>query len=386
VPAAANFDTANVASAKTVTATGLTLGGAAGNYTLSSTTAVTTADITAKTLTATVTAADKTYDATTSATINSCTLAGVLSGDTVTCAAGSATFASASVGTGKTVTATGITRSGGSAVNYALLSTTATTTAAISAATADDHVADAIGEFGYGTALSATQLNATASVPGTFVYTPATGVVLNAGVGQTLSVTFTPTDSTNYTTATGSVLLTVNKATPTITLVDAGSDCVRDPALGATQLNATASAPGTFVYTPPAGTVLTAGAGQTLSVTFTPTDGVNYTTATATVLITVNKVTPTITWPTPAAIAYGTALSATQLSATASVPGNVRVHAGGGDGPERRRGPDLVGDVHGRPTGANYTPATASVLLTVNKATPTTSRGRRPRRSPTARR
>ena len=51
----------------------------------------------------------------------------------------------------------------------------------------------------YGTALGATQLNATASVPGTFVYTPAAGTVLNAGRGQTLSVTFTPTDAANYT-------------------------------------------------------------------------------------------------------------------------------------------------------------------------------------------
>ena len=49
---------------------------------------------------------------------------------------------------------------------------------------------------------SATQLNATASVPGTFVYTPAAGTVLNAGAAQTLSVTFTPTDAANYTTAT----------------------------------------------------------------------------------------------------------------------------------------------------------------------------------------
>ena len=60
--------------------------------------------------------------------------------------------------------------------------------------------------------------------------------------------------------------------------------------------------PGTFVYTPAAGTVLSAGAAQTLSVTFTPTDAANYTTATATVAITVTKATPTITWATPAAI------------------------------------------------------------------------------------
>ena len=38
------------------------------------------------------------------------------------------------------------------------------------------------------------------------------------------------------------------------------------------QLNAAADVPGTFVFTPPAGTVLQAGAGQTLSVQFTPGD------------------------------------------------------------------------------------------------------------------
>ncbi len=68
----------------------------------------------------------------------------------------------------------------------------------------------------YGTPLSAVQLNATASVPGTFVYTPAAGAVLGAG-SQTLSVTFTPTDGVDYTTATTTVPLTVNKANLTVT-------------------------------------------------------------------------------------------------------------------------------------------------------------------------
>ena len=72
------------------------------------------------------------------------------------------------------------------------------------------------------------------------------------------------------------------KATPTITWATP-ADITYGTALGATQLNATASVPGTFVYTPAAGTVLNAGAAQTLSVTFTPTDAANYTTATATV-------------------------------------------------------------------------------------------------------
>ncbi len=61
----------------------------------------------------------------------------------------------------------------------------------------------------FDTPLSVTQLNATTSVSGTFVYVPASGTVLSAGVGQTLSTTFTPTDTVNYSSATSSVLITV---------------------------------------------------------------------------------------------------------------------------------------------------------------------------------
>ena len=70
----------------------------------------------------------------------------------------------------------------------------------------------------YGTALSATQLDATASVPGMFVYTPASGKVLAVGT-QTLSVKFTPTQSTDYTTVTGTTVpLVVNPANTTTTI------------------------------------------------------------------------------------------------------------------------------------------------------------------------
>ncbi|NQT66858.1 MAG: hypothetical protein HQ569_04715, partial [Actinobacteria bacterium] len=73
----------------------------------------------------------------------------------------------------------------------------------------------------YGTALSATQLNATASVPGSFVYTPVAGTVLNAGDGQTLSVTFTPDNTANYNSATKTVQINVGKVTLTLTGNDA---------------------------------------------------------------------------------------------------------------------------------------------------------------------
>src|SRR5439155_16279301 len=135
------------------------------------------------------------------------------------------------------------------------------------------------------------------------------GTVLDAGSHE-LSVTLTPTDA-NYTTATKTVTIDVLKATPTITW-PAPADVAYGTALTATQLNATASAPGTLAYTPAAGTMLDAGT-HALSVTITPPDATNYTSATKTVTINVLKATPTITWPVPADITYGTALSATQL-------------------------------------------------------------------------
>jgi hypothetical protein len=133
---AANFASPGAGSAIGVTATGITLSGSAAvNYALSSTTANTTATINPASVTASVTAGNKTYDTTTAATITSCSLAGVLGSDSVTCAAaGPNTFASAGVGTSITVTATNIGLSGGAAANYVLASTTATTSANINPA------------------------------------------------------------------------------------------------------------------------------------------------------------------------------------------------------------------------------------------------------------
>jgi MBG domain len=78
----------------------------------------------------------------------------------------------------------------------------------------------------YGTPLSGTQLNASASVPGTFAYTPAAGTVLNAGPSQTLSVAFTPADPLTYSTATASVSINVLKANQTITFTGAPATSV----------------------------------------------------------------------------------------------------------------------------------------------------------------
>jgi hypothetical protein len=285
----------------------------------------------------------------------------------------------------------------------------------------------------YGTALSAAQLDASSTVAGTFVYTPAAGVVLTAGQ-QTLSVTFTPTDSSDYSTTTSTVQLTVNKAAATITLgslsqiytgsplaatasttpsgltvnftyngsstapTAAGSYTVvgtisdsnyqgsssntlviskatpaipwtapaaipYGTALSAAQLDASSTVAGTFVYTPAAGVVPTAGL-QTLSVTFTPTDSSDYSTTTATVQLTVNKAAPVITWAAPAAIIYGTALSAAQLDASSTVAGTFVYTPAAGVVPTV--GPQSLSVTFTPTDSSDYSTATATVQLTVN--------------------
>ena len=107
------------------------------------------------------------------------------------------------------------------------------------------------------------------------------------------TITATYAGDENFNGASGGVNYTIGQLAPTITWTTPAAITYGTP-LSTTQLNATASVPGTFVYTPAAGTVLGAGL-QTLSVTFTPTDGIDYTTATATVTLTVNKANLTVT-------------------------------------------------------------------------------------------
>jgi outer membrane protein OmpA-like peptidoglycan-associated protein len=118
-----------------------------------------------------------------------------------------------------------------------------------------------------GTALSATQLNALASVPGTYTYSPAAAALLPVGK-HTLKVTFVPTDpkfETVETTVEIEVLARPRASWANPAAIQEGT------ALSATQLNATASVPGTFSYAPALGTVLPVGK-NILKVTFTPTD------------------------------------------------------------------------------------------------------------------
>jgi subtilase family serine protease len=128
----ATFNSKDVDSATTVTATALTLSGAqAADYALANTVETAPASIAPASLTAVISAADKSYDGTTTATLTGETLVGIFGGDSVTSSAVSATFNNKNAGNGKTVTAAGLTLSGPAAQDYTLANPNPTTTANI---------------------------------------------------------------------------------------------------------------------------------------------------------------------------------------------------------------------------------------------------------------
>jgi hypothetical protein len=142
--------------------------------------------------------------------------------------------------------------------------------------------------------------------------------VLRAGSDQTLSVTFTPTDTADFAPVTVTAKINVGQATPTITWPDPAAIAFGTP-LGSGQLDATASVPGTFAYTPAAGSVLGAGMGQKLSVTFTPQDSADDSSITASRTIDVGQATPDLFVSAPGGTYDGSPFPA---SVSLSGPGN----------------------------------------------------------------
>ena len=316
----------------------------------------------------------------------------------------------------------------------------------------------------YGTALSATQLDAVLSVAGSCTYLPAAGTVLSAG-SQTLTATCTPTDTTDYKTpASSSVTITVNRApltvtassasitygaaVPTITashsgLVNGDTPSALTTAPSCTTTYTPTSAEGVYPTTCSgilaanysisyvAGTItvglasqtitfakpttpviygaptaaLSASASSGLTVSFSASGAcavagsslmytsagtctvtaiqagnTDYAAATAvSYTVTVNQATPTITWAAPPAITYGTALSAIELDALASVAGSMTYTATptGGSATTVSSGSVLTAGTYTltatfAPTDTtDFASATDSVSLTVNPATAT---------------
>ncbi|MFZ4111685.1 MAG: YDG domain-containing protein, partial [Ilumatobacteraceae bacterium] len=250
--AAATFANKSVGAGKVVTITGLTIsGGDAANYTLTQPT--TTASIGIKTITVTgITANNRIYDGTTGATslliTNSAVLAGVESGDTVTLSTTNAAgvFANKNVGTGKTITISGLTISGANAAEYTL--TQPTTTASITTKeltvtgiTANDRVYDSTDSA---TALLAKGLAVLVGKQGSddvvLSTANAAATFANKNIGTSKSITIagitiSGTDSANYTLTQPTTSASITAAVLTVSGITA-TNRVYDGTVSATDL------------------------------------------------------------------------------------------------------------------------------------------------------
>ncbi|MCE9638053.1 MAG: hypothetical protein K8T90_20315, partial [Planctomycetes bacterium] len=229
----ATFGTKAVGTGKTVTVSGISIFGGldAGNYSLANVSTTTTADITQRPLTVTAVASDKIYDGNTSATAALSTDA--IFGDDVT-ALGTATFATKTVGVGKTVAVNSIAISGPDAGNYSLSNTTATDTADIThrtitvSATASDKPYD-----GNTTAVAALTSDKVPADVVTLSYVSATFDNKFVGTGKLVTVSGIAIggfDSPNYTL--GNTTATATAAITPVLLLDAAEQ-VYDAAAGA---------------------------------------------------------------------------------------------------------------------------------------------------------
>ena len=193
---------------------------------------------------------------------------------------------------------------------------------------------------------------------------PTVGTTAFSGDSNLTTVSYA--QGTTGWTATVAGVATVQKSAPTLTWATPANFSY-GTLLSAAQLNATANVAGDFSYSPAAGTLLAAGL-HSLSVTFTPTDTADYSTAAATQVVNVNLTTPAITWPAPAAITYGTALSSTQLNATASVSGSFAYTPAAAT--ILTPGSQTLSVTFTPDDTADYSTATATQTLLVNPAAP----------------
>ncbi|MEI6819302.1 MAG: MBG domain-containing protein [Verrucomicrobiota bacterium] len=192
-------------------------------------------------------------------------------------------------------------------------------------------------------------------------YAASSSAPTNAG-NYTLTVTST---DPNYS-ASKSIDFTIAKSTPTLTSLPVAAIITEGQALSAaTRSGGSSSVNGTFAFSSPS-YVPEAGA-STQSLTFTPTDLVNYNTVTTSITVYVqgaNAATPTITLlPSASAITFGQQLGSSTLSGGgASVPGTFvfsSQFASPNPGPASQSVTFIPTDI------ANYKAVTFSVPVTV---------------------
>jgi hypothetical protein len=231
----ATFADKNVGTAKPISVSGISLTGTdAGNYTLTATTAGATANITGRPMTITATGVNKVYDDTNVATV---TLTdNRVAGDQFTDSYASAAFPDKNVGTGKTVSVSGITITGADAGNY-FINTTASTIANITPLTLNVTAAATNKVYDSTNSASVTLTSHPLGIDAvSAAFTTATFSDKNVGNGKTVTVSglsISGADSGNYA-APASVMTTANITPRALTVTATGQDKIYDGTANAT--------------------------------------------------------------------------------------------------------------------------------------------------------
>ncbi len=162
-----------------------------------------------------------------------------------------------------------------------------------------------------------------ASVPGSFVYNPTNGAVLNTGTNG-LSVLFSPADPVDYSSAGANASLVVLPAALSATASNASRAYGQsNPMFGGTISGLQNQDNITVTYSCNAGSNSAVGTYAIVPALVDPADRqTNYTVSLVNGVLTVAQAIPVVSWTNPAPITYGAALASNELNATASVPGS----------------------------------------------------------------
>jgi hypothetical protein len=212
----------------------------------------------------------------------------------------------------------------------------------------------------YGQTLASSTLSGgSASVAGVFAFTSSETA---PGVGiASYEVTFTPSDAATYNTATTSVSVTVSKATPVINTAPTASAITYGQTLASSTLSGgSASVAGNFAWVYPN---VSPGVGSFQGVAFTPNDTANYNTATTSVSVTVNPVSP----PPPTGLVITSDISAVSINLGASFSHQITASGSPTSFGAIRLPPGLKinaksGLISGKPTKAGVSSATLQAL------------------------
>lgn len=175
----------------------------------------------------------------------------------------------------------------------------------------------------YGALLTSDRLDATASVPGRFAYTPTNGSVLNAGTNA-LAVLFTPADTADYTNASNTVNLVVSPAALDVEAADTNRAYGQDnPAFTGTIIGLTNGDDITATYNCGAISNSPVGSYPIVPSLMDPNGRLtNYTLTVINGILVVGHPPESFAWTNPAPIIYGASLNSIQLNALVNVPGS----------------------------------------------------------------